>query len=720
MPALRSSAPTAEDDHFGRSPRDARPSRRAARGRRGRRRARVPAHRSALPTGSPSRTRTRSRSRRRRSRARGRARSRPPGCPARARGRGRRGSVPFLDSTIRRPPRAMPPAGHGTCCQRRGDVAARVSIDCCRAAALAPDRPAVFDLTASEEPGNRSACGFGLGPSRLARPCSSCLLRRARRHRSSRLRICLLARHARRRRSRLGADGPALPAGSSAFFWGQGYGGTQEVLATVPLVALFGMSTEVIRVVPLACMAVAAVLVWRIGRRTVGEPAARIAAVFFWVWPPYLVWKSDRAHGFYGSGLVFVCLILLLVLRLSERRTRLDAALLGLVLGLGWWQTPQVLPIALPALAWLLWKQREIWRDAWIVLPVAVLAALPWLLSNIANDWWSFDVDSGQTPYPTRLRGFFSATFPMALGLRVPFTSEWPLGKVLSAVAYAALIALFVIAWWRRRSSPSGLLFGVVAAFPFLYALSPSTWLVDEPRYVVVLLPVVALLVAQALTTVWRAAVAIAAAAALSLLVLWHLTSARPSWSGPTGSSSPPTSTPSSPSSTGGARARVRQLLAGLPDHLRDRRADRCRRGADPDAHQQERPGIAEAFRGGTTRAGIRPMTRWFAPTRAPATWCSSTVSGGRLGAARARTRGLRALGRGRLCRLRAHDTPMSRTAETGKRLGRFASTPVGSPCPSGGRRGHSPSRVGLPVVARDPGQRRGGRRADGPPLRGW
>ena len=227
------------------------------------------------------------------------------------------------------------------------------------------------------------------------------------------------------------------------------------MLATAPLVALFGTSTEVIRVVPLVCTAVAAVLVWRIGIRTVGEPAARIAAVFFWVWPPYLVWKSERAHGFYGSGLVFVCLILLLVLRLSERRSRVDAALLGLVLGLGWWQTPQVLPIALPALAWLLWKQREIWRDVWIVLPLAVLGALPWLLSNVANDWWSFDVDSGQTPYPTRLRGFFSATFPMALGLRIPFTSEWPLGKVLSAVAYAGLVVLFAIGWWRRRSSPT-------------------------------------------------------------------------------------------------------------------------------------------------------------------------------------------------------------------------------------------------------------------------
>ena len=44
----------------------------------------------------------------------------------------------------------------------------------------------------------------------------------------------------------------------SAFLWGQGYGGTQEVLATAPLVALFGTSTEVIRVVPLVCTGVAA------------------------------------------------------------------------------------------------------------------------------------------------------------------------------------------------------------------------------------------------------------------------------------------------------------------------------------------------------------------------------------------------------------------------------------------------------------------------------
>ena len=310
----------------------------------------------------------------------------------------------------------------------------------------------------------------------------------------------------------------------SAFFWGQGYGGTQEVLATAPLFALFGTSTVLMRLVPVALTAVAVVLVWRIGRRTIGEPGATAAAVLLWVWPPYLIWKSERAHGFYGSGLVFACLVLLLVLRLAERRSRLDVALLGLVLGLGWWQTPQIVPIALPAIAWLTWRRARVWRDAWIAVPLALLGALPWLVSNLEHDWWSFDVSSGQTPYPTRLRGFVSSTFPMALGLRVPFTSEWLLGTALSGVVYAALVVLFAFGWWRAPNAATRLLYVVAATFGFLYALSPSTWLVDEPRYVVMLLPVLVLLVGQALTTVRRAAVAVVAGVALSTLVLWQLT----------------------------------------------------------------------------------------------------------------------------------------------------------------------------------------------------
>jgi len=117
----------------------------------------------------------------------------------------------------------------------------------------------------------------------------------------------------------------ALDGELTAFFWGQAYGGTHEVLLRAPVFAVADSSVATVRVVPIALFAAASVLVWRVGRRTIGEPAATAAAVFFAIWPPYLVWKSTRAHGFYGSMVVLSLLVLLLTLRLGVRPSRRDA-----------------------------------------------------------------------------------------------------------------------------------------------------------------------------------------------------------------------------------------------------------------------------------------------------------------------------------------------------------------------------------------------------------
>ncbi len=62
-----------------------------------------------------------------------------------------------------------------------------------------------------------------------------------------------------------------------------------------------------------------------------------------------------------------------------------------------------------------------------------------------------------------------------------------------------------------------GLLVAVAAGFPLLYALSPYTWYVDEPRYLLVLAPVLALLVAEPLRRPRVAAATLVVAVGLSV-----------------------------------------------------------------------------------------------------------------------------------------------------------------------------------------------------------
>jgi hypothetical protein len=210
--------------------------------------------------------------------------------------------------------------------------------------------------------------------------------------------------------------------------------------------------------------------------------------------------------------------VLLLVLRLAERRSRTDAALLGLVLGVAWWQTTQVVAVALPALAWLTWRRPAVWRDAWAAVPLVLVGALPWLVSNVRHDWWSFDLDAPAPSYLTRLRGGISATLPMALDLRLPFTSDWLAGKLVTGAVYVVLLGLFAVVAWRLRRTPVSLLAAVAICYPLLYAVSTYTWLNDEPRYMVLLIPVLVLLLCLPVTTARRGAVAIALATALSIV----------------------------------------------------------------------------------------------------------------------------------------------------------------------------------------------------------
>jgi hypothetical protein len=281
----------------------------------------------------------------------------------------------------------------------------------------------------------------------------------------------------------------ALDGSFQAFFWGQEYGGSQEALLVAALLALRVPARWAMELVPIGLHAGAAVLVWRIGLRTIDRPGgAALAAGICWAGSPALLWWSTKERGFYGFTLVCGLAALLLVLRPLTVRS---AALLGLVLGLGWWASPQILHFAVPALAWLVWRERgAAVRHLAVAAPAAVVGALPWLWANLQTGLASLEPAADRTTFGDPLPIFFRYGVPMVLGLKEPITLGWRgvWGRPLYGLVLLGLVVVLVI---RPRGLRPVLL--AIAAYPLIFALLPTTYYYGEPRYLDFLWPLLAL-----------------------------------------------------------------------------------------------------------------------------------------------------------------------------------------------------------------------------------
>jgi Dolichyl-phosphate-mannose-protein mannosyltransferase len=296
---------------------------------------------------------------------------------------------------------------------------------------------------------------------------------------------------------------------------------------------IFGASLLALRAIPIALTAVTALLVWRVGRRTIGEPAAGVAGALFWIWPPFNLYQLTHQFDFYASNVFYCALLLLLALRVVEQPHRVRVGLFGLVIGLAFWQTGQIVPVAAGIVAWIIWKRPQSLRHLWIAAPLAVIGALPWIIWNAQHGWESLH----QPPYGDYLRSLrllASPILPMMVGLRTPIEGSLLLPKALTYLIYVGFIVLFVVGAYMTRNRNASILYFVTAVFPFIYATSPKTLLIlGRPRYIVVLTPLLALLVAQVATKFARAVAVLALAAVVSVVVVhrmdrWFLGAPKP------------------------------------------------------------------------------------------------------------------------------------------------------------------------------------------------
>ena len=294
------------------------------------------------------------------------------------------------------------------------------------------------------------------------------------------------------------------------FYWGQLYGGPHEPLLTAWFFQIFGSSTLVLKLVAVLLSAVACVLLWRVGKRTVGEPAATVGALMFWIWPPAFVWWTVKSRGFYHAALVIGLGILLLVLRLAKRDSGRDMFFLGALVATGIWCSPQTIFFTAPALVWLAVRRFSVTKIAPVGVAGAVVGAFPWWVDQLEHDWFalrSSGASFAMPAYGDHLRGFFETGLPGALGLKLADGSRW-VGGGFGKACYVALLVLFVVSLlWevvpaRARGplrSARWLLLTMVIVYPFLFALSPFSWFVAHPRYLYYLTPVLALLLARGL-----------------------------------------------------------------------------------------------------------------------------------------------------------------------------------------------------------------------------
>jgi hypothetical protein len=305
--------------------------------------------------------------------------------------------------------------------------------------------------------------------------------------------------------------GAILHGHFSAFYWGQYYGGVEPYVVAL-FFALFGQSTLSLGLAPIALVAVASIITWRIALRLVADRSlAALAGVLVWIVPAFGITTIEE-YGFRDAALAAGTASLLLGLRILDgQQGYVDMVGFGLAVGVGWWASPESAFLTVPACALVLGavvssrphRAIRFWLPRLVGTATAMaVGALPWLWSNTINGYRSLKLatvsSSTSGSYSSHLHTFFVDALPLQLGLRRFGTGALlPAGVVGDIVAWAVCATLAGFIGLCLACPGRSRVIGVaVLAFPLAYSINPLTFWWLDGRYSVCLLPLVALTVA--------------------------------------------------------------------------------------------------------------------------------------------------------------------------------------------------------------------------------
>ncbi|QWT25029.1 glycosyltransferase family 39 protein [Subtercola sp. PAMC28395] len=277
------------------------------------------------------------------------------------------------------------------------------------------------------------------------------------------------------------------------FFWGQSYGGTLLDYIAGAAMLVFGAHIQVLSIVSTLIFVIAVFLIRHIGTQAFDRITGTVAAILFWFSGYYTLRISISEPGFYGPSLVLGLAAVAVGLRTNVRRSYLQWAIVGLLAGLAFWQSPMGAMLAVPAVVVLIIRQRS-WRHLLVGAAAVVIGALPWVVQYTSAI--KAVTPQGQ-PRILSLGTFFTELLPVTVS-----AIERPDRLLVAAISIGLFVLLTVLAIRQRNVWLASLVGGSVLVICII-SVGAGTLLTNQHgRYAVFVMPTLAIAAAWIVTRV--------------------------------------------------------------------------------------------------------------------------------------------------------------------------------------------------------------------------
>jgi 4-amino-4-deoxy-L-arabinose transferase-like glycosyltransferase len=309
------------------------------------------------------------------------------------------------------------------------------------------------------------------------------------------------------------------------FYYGSTYAGTLEPHYLALVFLVLGSTVETYRI-GLSILVVLMMLgVYEVTRRAFGRGAALVALAYLAIPPFFFLYKGLTSDGHYDAFNLFAVSAVLAALAIDRAMSGNDRrafrfAVLGFVIGIGWWINPITPPISAAVVAWLFLRKRPRpgLKHAVAILAGVLVGSAPWSLWNLHNRWGSLaSPELGAVTVRSALHNLWEIvchSLPLlAGGARMRVAETWNTFPLSGIVVSVALLVLLLPPLARAvKGDRMARLFVMAFGALILTVIWSSRYVPSEPRvlfpYYVLVPPLIGAGIVSWATRPSRAAIA--------------------------------------------------------------------------------------------------------------------------------------------------------------------------------------------------------------------